>query len=145
MTSYFGTKIRTCPVEDRDIEMLLLKMLLREALLQGLALSYENRIYVIPAKDRLSIVRMTEPDRAVDIPVRRPADAVDRFIESFIFESDADINKVIIYHSSDSSDAGTTWGFAKVALKGLWTLLGHNSLPDILTVAPLNAQSDPTA
>lgn len=122
--TYFGTKVRSCPIDDKDTEMLLLKLLLREALSSGLAVGYNTRLFAIPTEDKIIIVRASEPDRAIEISRKRLADAVDRFVDAFVYESDAVLDKVLFYHSADTTDAANTWEWLKQS-QMISTIISH--------------------
>lgn len=140
--TYFGTKVRSCPIDSKDVEMLFMKITLKEAVSCGLAISYDNRIFVIPSKERLSIIRITEPDRAIELSPKKAADAVDRFVEAFVYEVGSDLDKVVVYHTGDSSDRGTSWSHLKNLIT-FSTLLRHKpTLQDVLTTQSSESSSD---
>jgi hypothetical protein len=105
--------VRACPVDDKDAEMLLLKLAIKEALCAGTAVGYSSRLCVIPSDDKILIVRTSEPTKAIEVSRKRPADAVDRFIDAFVYESDADLNMILFYHSVDTTDTANSWGWVK--------------------------------
>lgn len=123
--TYFGTKVRACPVDDKDTEMLLLKLLLREALKQHQAIGYNARLFAIPDDDSITIVRMAEPDKAIVVSKKRLADAVDRFIDAFVYESDADLANVFVYYSADTTDEAVSWSWMRQATPFLNAVINH--------------------
>lgn len=130
--TYFGQKVRNCLIIRSDIEITLLKLFIQNALFAGLAVSYNNRVFLISNKNEntpIQIVRSSEPTRAIEIPSNRVGDAVDRFIDSFVYEDDANLDNIIFHHSNDHTDAGNTWWLLKQAIPGISTIL--NSKPPL--------------
>lgn len=129
MNSYFGYAVRNCPIEARDIEMLLLKLTLKSALLSGSALSYEGRIFLsLNGTKDFIIVRMSEPTNGIIISGNRPAEAIDRFVLAFIYEEGSNIDKIQIYKSTSIDDVSVTWGYLKKTLPGISVLLSEKTL-----------------
>lgn len=129
MNNYFGYAVRNCPIELRDIEMLLLKLTLKAALLSGSALSYEGRIFLSLNNNKdFIIVRMSEPTNGIIISGNKPAEAIDRFVLSFIYEEGSNIDKIQIYKSTSIDDVSFTWGHLKKTLPGISVLLSERAL-----------------
>jgi|LakMenEpi03Aug12_release.lakeMendotaPanAssembly.Ray.scaffolds.fasta_scaffold1130239_1 hypothetical protein len=129
MTSYFGQKVKACLIHAADIEMALLKLVIRRALESNCAVSYKNKIFVIPPRvpsDRILITRLTEPDVAMEIPSNRTPDATDRFIDSFVFETGATIDDVMFHKTSAIDSSAIRWHWLKSRNIPLLSLISQN-------------------
>jgi hypothetical protein len=137
MTSYFGQKVKACLIHQADIEMALLKLVVRRAIESHCAVSYKNKIFVIPPRvssDRILITRLTEPDVAMEIPANRTSDATDRFIDSFVFETGASIDDVMFHETSAIDSSAIRWHWLKTRAIALSILIDRNSrFQDIIT------------
>lgn len=130
MTSYFGQKVKACLIHEADIEMALLKLVIRRAIESGCAVSYKNKIFVIPPRlisDRILITRLTEPDVAMEIPSNRTPDATDRFIDSFVFETGASVDDVMFHKTSAIDSAAIRWHWLKTCQMALMTLISRGT------------------
>ena len=132
--NYFGRKVRNCLVQADDIEMTLLKLFIRQALIEGTSVSYGGRLFVTPSKNEFSILRREVPETAIEVPLNRASDATDRFIESFVFEADASLDLIVFHEANDITTNGCTWAFLKGHLQVLNVLLvGKEKLQNTLS------------
>jgi hypothetical protein len=113
--TYFGQKVRACLIHESDVEMTLLKLVARRHLEAGKAVSYKGKLFIVPSRNGgpISIVRTSEPDTSVEVPCRRIPDAVDRFIDAFIFEANSTTQEVIFHVTADISSPGARWQFLR--------------------------------
>lgn len=129
--TYFGQKVRSCLTNKTDVELTLLKLYIRRALMEGLTVSYRDKIFVCPSmltdKKKISIYRSGDPTSAIEVPFNRPADATDRFIDGFVFEVDANLDEVLFHHSNDLISPGNKWLQLKTGIVGLAALLGKET------------------
>lgn len=124
--SYFGQKVRACLIHEADIEMTMLKLAIRRALEDGCAVSYKNKIYLIPPRcsgDNILITRLSEPDVAMEIPNNRTPDATDRFVDAFVFETGANIDEVMFHENADIDSGAVRWHWIKTGNESLSALI----------------------
>jgi hypothetical protein len=103
-------KIRPCINSATEAELLILKLLLRQAISSGSEISYRNRMFILIRDQFFHIMRSGDPETCIEVPRGRAGDAVDRFIEGFVYETGSTILDVII-HKSDIDSVGWRWAF----------------------------------
>jgi hypothetical protein len=101
---YFSQKPKNCPQTSEDTELLVFKLLINLALLEGLAASYQERIFIDHTGDSLILFRKTEDEASIVLQPDKPAFAVDLFVQQFIFEAGLDFSALRI-HAGDSTKA----------------------------------------
>jgi hypothetical protein len=105
---YFSQKPRACPTTKAGINMLLLKLTIRQALIEGLAVSYSDRIFIQAEEEKIQIFRVSEPAIEIKLDSKRTASAVDYFVDQFIYEACANIDQVG-FHESDATTPHLMW------------------------------------
>jgi hypothetical protein len=101
---YFSQKPRNCPVTSEDVELLEFKIILNLALQEGLALSYQDRIFMDRAGGGLTLFRKSEDESSIVLQPEKTAYAVDLFVQQFIFEAKLDLLALRV-HAGDSTKA----------------------------------------
>lgn len=129
--------IRNCPFDPSDIEMLLLKLTVRAAILSNNAVGYKDKILLLPPThqdaDTFSLFRRSEPASAIFVPHRRAAEAVDRFIASFVYEQDCNMNDVLFYQDAQADSGARTWEHIKTHILGIQSLISVSDFSTVLT------------
>jgi len=136
--------LRNCPYDSFDIELLLLKLAIRAAILSEHAVGYKDKILLLPPNntaDNFSIFRRLEPSSAVFVHKKRPAEAVDRFVLTFIYEQDLNVDDVRFYLDAAADAGATTWEHIKTHALGIQNLISASGFSSVLTGAQHDNQS----
>jgi hypothetical protein len=134
---YFSTRPKACPHSPHDIEMLLLKFTLKEALFLRKCVSYDQRLFLYLDQETtdsespvMYLTRASEPDIAVALRIENLAQAVDKFVDSFIYETSMDLDKVHIHTTAAPISAAIPWpAFRRLPTK---TLLSTTNVKDFI-------------
>lgn len=130
MTNIF--KIRACINSSQEAELTLLKLMLRQSIDSGSEVSYRNRMFILVRDTVFNIWRVGDPETYIEVPRNRAGDAVDRFIDGFVYETGADIADVTI-HRTDIDSEGWRWAFITSVEPALNLLLNKNTFANFHT------------
>lgn len=92
---YFATKPRPTPPSLIDSEMLLLKMMIKQTLVNGGAIEYPELVTIFWSGQGLRIVQPRYPEFSNDFDASKLNSAVDRFVDYFIYTQAPDLNNVL--------------------------------------------------
>lgn len=135
-------KIRPCINSEQEAELVILKLFLRSAVKHGSCLSYRERMFLNIHATGYHILRPGNPETVIEVPLGRPGDAVDRFIDGFVYETGSSLGDIII-HQGDLTTAGLRWWFIQEKDETIKTLLGrrHFSSDPLLFPSPATEQT----
>ena len=133
-------KIRSCINSAQEAEIVILKLFLRAAVCNGSCLSYRGRMFLNIRSDSYHILRPGNPlditpETVIEVPKTRPGDAIDRFIDGFIYEIDAKIGDILI-HKADLTSDSLSWWFISEKDGTIKTLLGQRPFSTFYLLNP---------
>lgn len=114
---YFSSRPPSCPNNSYVVDALLLKLVVRQALREHLAVSYRRQVSVqfVPNKEGgyIAVYIPTEPELTSSYPPEDYSRATDNFVDRFINTMSVNLEDVEIHSSNSDSSPSVRWGFLK--------------------------------
>jgi hypothetical protein len=114
---YFSSRPPSCPNNPYVIDALLLKLVVRQAIREHLAVSYRRQVSVQLVTNKeggyIAVYIPAEPELTSSYPPEDYSRATDNFIDRFINTMSVDLEDVEIHSSNSDSSPSVRWGFLK--------------------------------